>query len=75
MINDRPSEVVNVFSDRCKKVLKGKVPLTPHQEQRLAWYKTQLRVLANNKLSQKQKRRYLNQTGSGLFSLIKKLFD
>ena len=75
MINDLPSEVVNEFCDCCKKVLKGKIPLTPYQKQRLARYKTQLRTLANNKSSQKQKRRYLTQTGSGLFSLIKKLFD
>ena len=75
MINDLPSEVVNTFYDCCKKLLKGKKTLTTFQKQRLARYTTQLRVLADNKLSQKQKRRYHNQTGNGLFSLIKKLFD
>ena len=75
MINDVPLDVMNTLCDCCIKVLIGKVTLTPYQKQRLVRYKTQLCALANNKLSQKQKRWYLTQTESGLFSLIKKLCD
>ena len=63
MVNDAPLDIINKICDYCKKVSKGKIPLTPYQKQRLARYKTQFRVLANNKLSQQQKRRYLNQKG------------
>ena len=61
MINDVHSEVMNTICDCCKKVLKGKITFTPYQKQRLVRYKTQLRTLANNKLSEKQKRKYLTQ--------------
>ena len=63
IINHAPSEVINAICESCLNLLKGVIPLTPRQKRRLARYRTHLRALANKKVSQKKKRRYLSQKG------------
>ena len=65
IINNAPADVINAICECCLNLLKGVIPLTPHQKRRLARYKTHLRGLANKKVSQKKKRRYLSQKGGG----------
>ena len=50
--------------------LKGVVPLTPRQKQRLARYKTHLRALTNKKVSRKREKFYLNQKGGNLLAAL-----
>ena len=57
MINNVPPEVIVAICECSLNLLKGVIiiPLTPRQKRRLARYKTHLRVLANKKVSRKQK--------------------
>ena len=63
LIKNVPEGVITAICECCLNALKGVTPLTPHQKRRLAPYKTQLRALANRKVSRKRKKTYLTQRG------------
>ena len=65
-IKNFPESVITAICECCLNMLKGVIPLTPHQKRRLAQHKTQLRALANKKVSRKKKKQYLNQKGGNL---------
>lgn len=56
-------ELLKVLSQCSLNVLKGVVPITPAQKKKLHKYKTALRVLANHKSSQRQKKALLQKGG------------
>ena len=49
---------------------KGVIPLTSRRKRRLAPYKTQVRALANRKVSRKRKKTYLTQRGRVLLPFV-----
>ena len=69
IIQEAPAELVNCISECCQNVLKGNVPLSSAQKQKLHSKRQQLRLLANKKVSVKKKKIILNQKG-GFFPLI-----
>ena len=64
LVKNVPESVITAICECCLNTLKGVIPLTPHQKRRLAPYKTQLRALANRKVSRKRKKTYLTQRRS-----------
>ncbi len=70
LIAHAPSDVIMAICECSLNVLKGVIPMTPRQKRMLSRYKTHLRALANKKVSQKRKRRYLNQKGGGLLTTV-----
>ena len=70
LIDNVPANVITAICECSLNLLKGVVPLTPRQKQRLARYKTHLRALANKKVSKKRKKLYLNQKGGNLLAAL-----
>ena len=70
LIKNLPESVVTAICECCLNTLKGVIPLTPRQKRRLAPYKTQLRALANGKVSRKRKKAYLTQRGGSFLPSI-----
>lgn len=56
IVEHGPSDIVLCICECTLNLLKGVIPLTPNQKQRLARYKKYLRVLANKKVSRKKKK-------------------
>ena len=65
IIQQTPKDFVDCISECCLNLLKGVVPLTPHQKGVLKRKKQHLRDLANRQVSVTQKKKIL-QTGKGL---------
>src|SRR5215469_2074785 len=57
------SDFVNCISECCKNVLKGNVPLTPSQSERLRRKRTVVRALALKNTTRKKKRRLIQSGG------------
>ena len=70
LVKNLPESVVSAICECCLNTLKGVIPLTPRQKRSLAPYKTQLRALANRKVSRKRKKAYLVQRGGFLSSIL-----
>ena len=70
IVGHAPNHVLLAICKCALNVLKGVIPLTQRQKRQLTRYKTHLRGLANNKLSEKQKKRYLTQKGAGLLTTV-----
>ena len=70
LIENIPESVITAICECCLNTLKGVIPLTPRQKRRLAPYKTQLRALANRKVSRKRKKTYLTQIGGALLPFV-----
>ena len=70
LIKNVPESVITAICECCLNTLKGVIPLTPRQKRRLAPYKTQLRALANRKVSRKRKKTYLTQRGGALLPFV-----
>ena len=70
LIKNLPESVITAICDCCLNTLKGVIPLTPRQKRRLAPCKTQLRALANRKVSRKRKKTYLTQKGGAFLPSI-----
>ena len=69
MIKHAPDEVIQCIAECCHNVLKGNVPLTPAQKDKLKSKREHLRLLAHKKVPIQKKKKALNQKG-GLFPLI-----
>ena len=65
IIQQAPKDFVDCISECCLNLLKGVVPLTPHQKGVLKRKKQHLRDLANRQVSVTEKKKIL-QTGKGL---------
>ena len=70
IIDPGPADVLMCVCECCYNLLKGTVPLTPTQKQRLSRYKKHLRALADKKVSRVKKRRILNQKGGNLLAAL-----
>ena len=70
LIKNLPESVITAICECCLNTLKGVFPLTWRQKRRLAPYKTQLRALANRKVSRKRKKTYLTQRGGAFLPSI-----
>ena len=70
LIENVPESVITAIYESCLNTLKGVIPLTPRQKRRLAPYNTQLRALANRKVSRKRKKTYLTQRGGALLPFV-----
>ena len=70
LIKKVPESVITAICECCLNTLKGVIRLTPRQKRRLAPYKTQLRALANRKVSRKCKKTYLMQRGGALLPFV-----
>ena len=66
IIEHGPGDVLLSICECCYNVLKGTIPLTKAQKQRLVRYKKHLRALANKKVSRVNKKRLLIQRGGNL---------
>jgi len=74
IINAAGSELLNCFSDICYNVLKGKVSLSPTEENNLRKYKNILRKIADKKSTLKTKKT-LVQKGGFLSALLGPLIE
>lgn len=63
IIKDAPKDLLDTLSECSYNVLQGVVPLTHRQKKKLCKYKTNLRRIANKKVSQKRKRAILMRGG------------
>ena len=63
IIKDASKDLLHTLSECSYNVLKGVVPLTSKEKNKLCRYKTKLRQIANKKVSQKRKRAILMQGG------------
>ena len=70
LIENVPESVITAICECCLNFPKGVIPLTPRQKRRLAPYKTQLRALANRKVSRKRKKTYLTQRGRAFLPFV-----
>ena len=70
LIAHAPSEVLFAVCECSLNLLKGGIPLTPHQKRMLLHYKAHLHALANTKVSKKQKKHHLTQKGGGLLTTV-----
>ena len=70
LIDNVPESVIKAICECCLNLLKGVIPLTSPQKHCLARHKTHLCVLANNKVSRKKKKQYLNQKGGNLLTAL-----
>jgi hypothetical protein len=70
LVAHAPSDVVMAICECALNLLKGVIPLTLRQKRVLSRYKTHLRALANKKVSQKRKRKYLSQKGGGILTSV-----
>ena len=70
IIGHAPDHVLMAICECALNVLKGVIPLTQRQKRQLSRCRTHLRGLANEKVSKKQKKRYLTQKGSGLLTTV-----
>ena len=69
IIKSAPSGLINAIGECCYNVLRGNVPVTERQKQRLKKYKTLVRAIGDRKLSVKRRRRALLQKG-GSFGIL-----
>ena len=70
LIEHGPVSLITSICECALSLLKGVIPLTPHQKRRLTWYKTHLRRLASKKVSQKRKKQFLNHKGGNLLTAL-----
>ena len=70
MLKDAPKELINCISECCQNILKGNVPLSKAQLQKLKSKRELLRHLADKSISVQKKKQYLNQKG-GILPLLK----
>ena len=62
--------VIRTVAQVAKNTIKGNIPLSPRQKQRLRRHKKTLRALALAKSSLKSKRKLLSQKGGALLPLL-----
>ena len=65
-----PGHVLMSICECSHNVLKGVIPLTPSQKQRMSRYKKHLRTLADKKVSRVRKRRLLSQKGGNILTIL-----
>ena len=70
LVKNVPESVITAICECCLNTLKGVIPLMPRQKRRLAPCKTQLRALANRKVSRKRRKTYLTQRGGALLPFV-----
>jgi hypothetical protein len=70
IIEQTPNEVVMSICECCYNLLKGIIPLSPRQKQRLSRYKKHLRTLADKTISHTRKKRLLNQKGGNILTAL-----
>ena len=66
IIQEAPAELIHCISECCQNILKGNVPLSTAQKNKLRSKRQQLRQLANKHVSVKKKKVILNQKGGFL---------
>ena len=65
-----PTDLLLSICESCYNVLKGTIPLSKRQKQRLSRHKKHLTDLANRKVSRLRKRRLLTQKGGNLLAAL-----
>lgn len=65
-----PNSLIKCVCECALNLLKGNVPITPRQKNRLTPYKRTLRRLGNKKIPLFKKRRLLVQKGDGFLSVL-----
>ena len=72
IINTADNELLNTLCECSLNVLQGRIPVTPHQKQKLRRFKNQLHTLASKKVSLPRKKKLLQKGGflSALLSPI-----
>ena len=70
IIDHGPADVVMSICECTYNLLKGTIPLSSRQKQRLSRYKEHLRTLADKKVSRIKKKRLLNQKGGNILTAL-----
>ena len=72
IINTADNELLNTLCECSLNVLQGRIPVTPHQKQKLRRFKNQLHTLASKNASLTRKKKLLQKGGflSALLSPI-----
>lgn len=71
LVQTYPKEAIDAVCDCAHNSLRGAIPLTKVQKQRLKKHKKVIRTLSNKKVSIKRKRKILGQSGGFLPILLK----
>lgn len=70
LIETADKEEILAVSEIIDNLLRGNIPLSDKQRRRLKRHKTKLRNIASKRVSVKQKKRLLNQSGGFLSAII-----